>query len=306
MKPQQTEEDFVFNVVITPGTFRYLAWFARSLLAHSAIRLRLVANHCPPAELDAMRTFADSHEPRVQVFDLDCAHIAPHGTALDETFAAHDDGDLFCFVDSDVMATRPFMPSFLDLLRRFDVVTSGSVSWSDDTVLPAGERRLAGRHVVGTDGFVYGASYLAIYPRRAVEHGRDRWGVGLRAGSHEQLPDAAQRRLESMQRVFELYDTGKALNILLQGDGFTLAHVENPSIVHIGGISQSVSRPEAGSIVLEGAGRARLDFASWAAATLHSLVDGQALPPLPLDDETRARAEVVQRDLLALARDFAS
>ena len=304
--PSLLEADFRFNVVITPGTFRYLAWFARSLLAHSAIRLRLVANHCPPAELDAMRAFADSYEPRVHVFDIDCAHIAPHGTVLDETFAAHDDGAWFCFVDSDVMATRPFMPRFLELLRRFDVVTSGSVSWSDDTVLPAGERRLAGRHVVGTDGFVYGASYLAIYPRRAVEHGRDRWAVGFRAGSHEQLPDAAQRRLASLQRTFELYDTGKALNILLQGDGFALKHVENPSIAHIGGISQSISRPDAGGLVLEGAGRARLDFARWAAATLRSLVDGRALPPLPLDDEMRARAEAVQRDLLALARDFAS
>src|SRR5207248_1943527 len=133
---------------------------------------------------------------------------------------------------------------------------------------------------------------------RAVEHGRDRWGVGFRAGSHEQLPDTAQRRLASMQRAFELYDTGKALNVLLQGDGFALTHVENPSIAHIGGISQSVSRPEAGRLVLEGAGGGRLDLARGAGATLRSLVDGQAPPQLPLDDETRARAEAVKVEAL--------
>jgi hypothetical protein len=106
-----------------------------------------------------------------------------------------------------------------------------------------------------------------------------------------------------MHRAFELYDTGKALNILLQGDGFALTHVENPALVHIGGISQFVSRPQTGGLVAEGAGQARLDFARWAAATLRSLVDGDAPPPLPAGDATRARAELVRRDLIELARD---
>jgi hypothetical protein len=309
-----TASDFVFNVVITPGTFRYLRLFTASLLAQSGVQLRLVANGCSPEELREMRSFATDAGARTTVFALSGSSMVPHGVALDQIYAATDDGDFFCFVDSDVKATGPFMDLFLALLTRADLVTSCSVAWSDDTVLPPDASDLVGRHSIGHDGFVYGSSYLAIYRRDRVEQVRSAWPVTFRAYAYDKLPELVQRRLEEMGRRFRLYDTAKVLNILLQGDGGVLTHAENPALVHIGGISQYLSDP---SVLARGAqatardapvpwfadsgsGRQRWDFARWAAAVLRNIVDGEPLPELPDDPMLRLRAAEVQRELLDL------
>jgi hypothetical protein len=312
---EPSETEFVLNIVITPGTFRFLSIFTRSLLAHSRVGIRLVANGCPPGDLDLMREFAGAGAPRVEVSACAGAGMIPHGAALDETYASHDDGEYFCFLDSDVLAKQPFMAAFAALLTQFDVVTSCNVAWSDDTVLPDDARALVGRHAVGHDGFAYGTSYLAIYRRIAVAQVRDRWGVTFSTYAHDQLPLPAQQRLEAMGRQFALYDTAKALNILLQGEGFTLTHVDNPALVHLGGISQYLSDPSVlgrspTSSTADGpvpwfaasaTGRERWDFAHWVAALLRSLVEGGPAPELPAEGDARSRAASVQRELVALA-----
>jgi hypothetical protein len=299
---------------MTPGTFRYLQLFTRSLLAQSELRVRIAANGCPAGELQLMRRFAEDHGPRVEVFELSGSTMVPHGLALDEIFGECDDGDYFFFVDSDVKARRPFMEMFLALLARFDVVTSCNVAWSDDSILPVAATDLVGRHAVGHDGFVYGSSYLAIYRRAAIERVRSAWGVTFRAYPYDRLAPTVQRRLAEMGRQFRLYDTAKVLNILLQGDGFALTHVDNPALAHVGGISQYLSDPSvlgrtdtsaSGASVpwfaTSGAGRQRWDFARWAAAMLRSIVDGEPAPELPADPAQRSRANEVQRELLDLA-----
>ena len=315
MPTDAREVDVVFNVVMTPGTFRFLEYFTRSLMRQSEVRFRLVANGCPSEELQAMSQFAAERAPRVEMFQLSSPTMQPHGAALDEVYLAFDDGGYFSFVDSDVKAKRPFMTMFLELLASADAVTSGNVAWSDDTVLPAGSPDLAGRHAVGHDGFVYGSSFLAIYARGAVERVRQHWGVTFRACADEKLPAPAQRRLATMGRRFEHYDTAKVLNILLQGEGFALAHVDNPALVHIGGISQYLSDPSVLGrdsrtpasadppvpwFATSGAGRDRWDFARWTAAMLRSLVDRAPEPDLPEDTQQRARASAVRQELIDL------
>jgi hypothetical protein len=315
MPTDAREVDVVFNVVVTPGTFRFLQFFTRSLLAQSEVRLRLVANGCPPAELKTIHDFAAEHRRRVETFPLPSPAMQPHGAALDQVYLAHDDGEYFCFVDSDVKAKRPFMPMFLELLTRADAVTSGNVAWAEDTVLPAGSPDLPGRYAFGHDGFVYGSSYLAIYARGAVERVREHWGVTFRATASEKLPAPVQRQLAAMGRQFGHYDTAKVMNILLQGDGFVLTHVENPALVHIGGISQYLSDPsvlgrDSGAaesaeapvpwFAASASGRDRWEFARWAATMLRSLVDGEPEPDLPEDAQQRPRANAVRRELLDL------
>jgi len=317
MTPAAREGDFVFNIVITPGTFRYLQLFTRSLVVNSDARFRLVVNGCPPEELPALHALAAASGGRVETVQLSSPAMVPHGAALDEIYEAHDDGAYFCFMDSDVKAKRPFMSEFVELLDPFDAVTSGNVAWSDDSILPTGSKDLAGRHAVGQDGFAYGSSYLAIYKRAAVARVRERWGVTFRAGAHDGLPRAAREQLVAMNRRFELYDTAKAFNILFQGDGFALTHVDNPALVHIGGISQYLSDPsvlgrgpgretstgdesELPWFATSGAGRDRWDFARWAAALLRTIVDGEPAPQLPTAPIARERATAVQRELLDL------
>jgi hypothetical protein len=316
MPSESPDANFVFNVVFTPGTFRFLQLFTRSLIAQSDARIRLVANGCPPAEVQLMHNFAGEYEGRTEMFELSNTKMVPHGVALDEIYAAHDDGSSFCFVDSDVKAKLPFMECFVDALTRVDVVTSCTVAWSSDSILAPGIPDLVGRHAVGHDGFVYGSSYLAIYGRAVVEHVRAAWGVTFRPYSYDTLAPPVQRRLVEMGRQFRLYDTAKVLNILLQGEGFGLSHVDNPALVHIGGISQYLSDPsilgrDPESLATDdasvpwfaasGTGRQRWDFARWAAATLRSIVDGEAAPGLPDDPAQRLRATEVQRELLDLA-----
>ena len=117
-----------------------------------------------------------------------------------------------------------------------------------------------------------------------------------------------------MGRDFALYDTAKVLNILLYGEGFTLAHVENPALLHFGGISQYLSDPTVLGrapvastsdapvpwFAASGAARDRWDFAHWVAALLRSLVDGDPAPDLPEAAVARERAASVQRELLAI------
>jgi len=287
-EPAIDERTFVFNIVITPGTIRYLQLFTRSLLAHSAIRVRLVANGCPRAELDVMDALAATANTRVDVVQLPSPAMVPHGQALDEIYAAHDDGEYFCFVDSDVKAKRSFMPPFIAALTSADVVTSCNVAWSDDAVLPLDAPDLVGRHSIGHDGFVYGSSYFAIYRRAVAERVRTGWGVTFRAYAHDNLAGPVQNRLDEIGRNFRLYDTAKVLNLLLQADGGVVTHLENPALMHVGGISQYLSDPgvlgqppapegstnegstNEGNAVpwfaASGTGRRRWDFAEWAAA----------------------------------------
>lgn len=315
MPIEAREADFVFNVVITPGTFRYLQLFTRSLLAHSVVRVRLVSNGCPPDEVNVIQEFAADDETRVDLLQLESSTMVPHGVALDEIYAATDDGEYFCFVDSDVKAKRAFMGLFIQLLERADVVTSCNVAWSEDSILTPGLPDLVGRHAVGHDGFVYGSSYLAIYRRADVDRVREAWDVSFRAYAYDTLPPRPARQLAEMGRKFRLYDTAKVLNILMQAGGLVLAHVDNPDLVHVGGISQYLSdpvvlgrSPEASStdapvpwFAASGAGRQRWDFALWAAATLRNIVDDAPAPDLPEDPAQRLRAIEVQRELLGLA-----
>jgi hypothetical protein len=313
-EPALDERVFVFNIVITPGTIRYLQLFTRSLLAHSTIRVRLVANGCPRAELDVMDALAATAKARVEVLPLASPTMVPHGQALDEIYAACDDGEYFCFVDSDVKAKRSFMPAFLAALTSADVVTSCNVAWSDDAVLPADSPDLVGRHSIGHDGFVYGSSYFAIYRRAAAERVRIDWGVTFRAYAHDNLPVPVRHRLEEIGRKFRLYDTAKVLNLLVQADGGTVTHLENPALMHVGGISQYLSDPGVlghprtdegrGAVpwfAASGTGRRRWDFAEWAAAELRSIVDGERAPEPPDDPELRSRVTELERELLDLA-----
>lgn len=274
--PAVREQELVWNVVFTPGTFRHLRPFTTSLLAESRSSVRLVANGCPDDEVALMRAYARGRPGRARVHRLAEPAMVTHGDALEELYAATDDGACFCFCDSDVIARGPFAAEFAARAERVACVTSGSISWGGDTVLPAGSRALAGRFAVGGDGFVYGTSFFALYRRAAVDAVRGRFGVTFRGYAHATLPDAARRRIEEMGRAFDLYDTAKALNILLQGEGLGVEHVEHPALLHLGGISAFLSDAAGGNAAPppHGAPARRLDAARRTAAVLAALTAG--------------------------------
>jgi hypothetical protein len=307
----------VFNIVVTGRVFWHLRYFVCSVVHNSDARLRLVANGCAPETLALLDDYADAHPGRVvEILDVSPSAIVAHGVALDAVRSVRDDGDLFCFVDTDIKARGPFLARYLELLRTHSVVTSGKQVWVDDHVVPDTHVGfgLDGRHFFHPDGFVYGCPHLAMYRRAHLDQTCARWGVGLGSAGPE-LPEATRGRLASAGHLYQVYDTGKIVNILLQLDGRTLRHVDPDELIHIGGMSHFLSPPDAGSTGGEAETPSwaayhgmepRLAVTRYTAAVLRSLVEDKPLPDLPrgLDAALDQRLLFVRDEIIDLVERY--
>jgi hypothetical protein len=241
-----SEDELVFNIVVTGDVFAHLKYFIASLIGESSARFRLVVNACTPESVELMHAFAADHADRVtDVVEVSRDTMVGHGKALDLLMEQRHDGDWFCFVDADIEARSAWLAPFCQLLGRYDVVSSGKEVWTDDNVVDKAHLGfgLGGRHFYHPDGFVYGCPHLAMYRREALDDTQRRWGVvfGQRG---DDLSDAMTARLDEAGHLYKAYDTAKVVNILLQLDGHTLIHEENPELVHIGGLSHFLAPPE--------------------------------------------------------------
>lgn len=290
-KQPPAERDVVFNVVWAGPSFEYLRWFVASQMLHCDARYRFIANDCPAEDVASMERFADANAERVQdVFVASEDVRLRHGDCLDMVLDRWNDGPLFALVDPDICATGSFVTSMLSLLEGADVATSGSEVWSDTNVLPEGQLGVSGEFFYDRDGYTFGSPHLALYRRDAIDDTRERWGVGFSSASAEVLSDPARARLDELDRPFLIYDTGKLLNIFLQGDGHRLVHEEIDDIAHIGGLTHHLhptgyTSDESGETVPDWAlwpGMAdRFEVTRYTTAVLRSLVDGVDPPPAP-------------------------
>lgn len=236
--------DLVFNVVWTGETFTHLQVFAASVLAHSTVRLRFVGNQCPPAQLDAMERFAAAHPGRVvEVFDLGTTRMVRHGDALDAVRRVRDDGEFFGLLDPDILARGPFLDRFTALAADHDIVTSGREVWTESNVRADDQLGINGEVFFDTDGYVFGSPHFSIYRRAALDEVTERWNVGFATAGDAEFSPEVGRRLEELGRRFWIYDTGKIVNILMQGDGHPIVHEESPDLIHIGGVAHFLAPP---------------------------------------------------------------
>jgi hypothetical protein len=282
----------VFNIVVTGRVFWHLRYFVCSLVHNSDARFRFVANGCAPETLALLDEYAAAHPGRVvEVLEVSPVAIVAHGVALDAVRGVRDDGDLFCFVDTDIKARAAFLAPYLELLRTHSAVTSGKQVWVDDHVVPDTHLGIGldGRHFFHPDGFVYGCPHLALYRRADLEETCAHWGIGLGSAGPE-LSNEAQTQLASAGHLYKIYDTGKIVNILLQLDGRSLCHVDPDELIHIGGMSHFLSPPDAGEPGGEAQTPAwasyhgmvpRLAVTRYTAALLRGLVEQTPLPDLP-------------------------
>jgi hypothetical protein len=282
----------VFNIVVTGRVFWHLQFFVCSLVHNSDAGFRFVANGCAPETLAQLDDYAAKHPNRiVDIMDVSRDSIVAHGVALDAVRRSCDDGDLFCFVDTDIKARAPFLSTYLDLLNAHSAVTSGKQVWLDDHVVPDTHLGLGldGRHFFHPDGFVYGCPHFAMYRRDHLDDTCLRWGVGLGSAGPELSTDA-QVRLASAGHLYKVYDTGKIVNILLQLDGRRLTHVDPDELIHIGGMSHFLSPPDPGepggeietpSWAAYHGMEPRLAVTRFTAALLRSLVEGTPPPGMP-------------------------
>lgn len=313
------ESDFVFNVVWTGEVFSHLRYFVQSLMAESAARFRFVVNCCTPESTAAIEGFAGRHGDRViDVLDVSPDRMVGHGLALDRVLEQRDDGEYFCFVDADIKASGPFLNEFAELLVDHDAVSSGREVWTDENVVPEDHLGvgIGGRHFYHPDGFVYGCPHFAMYRREILDETMSRWDVGLGARGSE-LPEATGERLTELGHRYMAYDTAKVVNILLQGDGHRLTHVEHPALVHIGGMSHYLSPPEwdtregrdgEPSWTLMNGMEPRTRVARFTAGMLRELEAGRPAPEIPdgLDPDLAAKLVFVRDEMTDLVARYAS
>jgi hypothetical protein len=300
--PPVRAEDLVFNVVYIPGTFRYLHPFLDSMLATSTVRARIVANGYAEADLAPMHRMAERHEGRVEVLHLSSETRVEHGTVLNELFDREEGEPYFCFLDTDVLSRGPWIDPFLDALTRSVAVSSAHPSWDADPRAPKGEMGLRGHFVYGTDGQLFGSSYLAAYRRPAVEEIRRRWGVDFRLAHHDQLAPATRARIEELDRHYLFYDTAKTINALLQLDGYRIEYLAETPLIHVGALSivdYMVNTPQEewpdpfGTIYVDDVvARDTVEVAANVAGVLMELVDGVGPRRLPSITDPRLEAWV--------------
>jgi hypothetical protein len=262
-----------------------------------------------------MEAHRSVHADRVvEVLDVSPEVMVAHGVALDRVRAIRDDGEHFALIDPDIKANAPFVPRLLELLEDADAVTSGQEVWSSDNVIPEHHPGVAGEHFYSRAGFVFGSPHLAVYGRAALDDTTARWGVGLGSAGPE-LRDDAKAAMAAMGHEYLVYDTGKIVNALLQGDGHTLVHEELPQIVHVGGLAHYLSPPayrttDEGEIEPDWTSyesmAVRHEVTRFTARTLTALARGDSPPALPegLSPDVEARLRRVLAEVVDLMQRY--
>ena len=107
------DDEFVFNIVWNGTVFTYLRYFVASQIAESDARFRFVVNVCPPDQValdGAVRREVPGSDRRtvrrLAREDGRPRRRARRGPRRCETTATY-----FCFIDPDILAKGPFLPS---------------------------------------------------------------------------------------------------------------------------------------------------------------------------------------------------
>jgi len=234
----QTSE-LQFNIIYTPGTVRYLTPFIKTLLQWSDCRYRLVANGCLAAERELLAAISRLDD-RLELLVMPQPHMAPHGETLDYLHQ-RTDSDHFCFMDSDIVATGPFMDEFRSDIEQADLFSSCLPLWHNrkDTVIPPHFNHMHGIHGWTTDGMVIACDYFVIYDNQKFVTARDETGVGLAVISWDELSDENRRQLREMDQQRQDYDSGKALTLLMTARGADIRYQDSDSLKHIGGFTEA-------------------------------------------------------------------
>jgi hypothetical protein len=213
--------------------------FVQSLLQWSDCAYRLVSNGCARGEAALLEALC-AKEPRLSFFELSREGMLKHAAALNRLQAA-ETSDHFCFLDSDILATGPFLGELTPLLGEHAAVFSGRALWSareDQAALPRSKKIRGNHNRAGT--FCAGSTFFAIYDNRKLAACIRRTGIAFdRFRYWERVPEIHRPWLVRAGLKKETYDTGKLLNLLLQAGGEKIVFKDSPHLVHIGGLSKA-------------------------------------------------------------------
>jgi len=231
-----------FNIVYTPGTVRFLHFFAFSLLRRLNCSFRLAANGCSPEEIHLLRRMCGRYPDRAELLRLPFHEVVTHGQAL-SYLQSLERSDHFCFMDSDILATGDFLSDITPLVGRYAGVFSGTPLWcrDEEQILPEAFPFMVGRYNRTDKDVCLGSTFLAVYDNRVLAQVIQATGINFEWRSWPDIPSRCRDQLTRMGLARREYDVGKLLNLLLLGQGEHLVHVESPHLHHIGGMSTYIS-----------------------------------------------------------------
>jgi hypothetical protein len=237
--------DLQFNIIYTPGSVRYLTPFVTTLLEWSDCRYRLVANGCSPAECELLQAICALSD-RLELLIMPEQRMVPHGEALN-FLHARTDADYFCFMDSDILATGPFLDDFRTELEQADLFSSGLPLWHNesDITIPQHFRHMHGIHAYTDTGLTIACDYFVVYDNKAFVAARAATGADLAVcGWHQIAPDN-QQAIQKLGQQRADYDSGKVLTLLMAARGARIRFRQSDKLQHIGGFTEAGVRPGA-------------------------------------------------------------
>ncbi len=253
-----------FNIIYTPHTARHLSMFVPSLLEWMDSRFRIIANGCLPDEVQLLQNLCTT-DARLEFLMISEDSMIPHGHALN-WLQERTDSPWFCYMDSDVIATGPFMQTVAAHLDHGDVFSSGLPLWHshEDTILPTSFRRMQGSHIWTDDGTCIGCDYFAVFNNELLTRIIKTTSIGFQTYRWDDIPAAQQDLLQQMHMDKTDYDTGKVLTALLLNEGARYTYEDLPGLRHLGGFSlegfSDIAEEDAAFIYRGGFDRLAVDF----------------------------------------------
>jgi hypothetical protein len=229
--------DLQFNIIFSPETAKHLSPFIASLLKWSDCRYQLIANGCSKEDRDLLENIAGD-DPRLGFTVLSETETLEHGKALNWLFERNS-SPWFCFMDSDIIATGPFLDKVAERLEHCDVVSSCAPIWAapEDTYLPTSFRRVQGSHIVTDQGVCVASSYFVVFKSDQLANILQTTGVDFRIQRWENIAPELQQKIKDVHLDKFDYDTAKLIASLMIEQGAQFEYVWLDNLIHIGGYS---------------------------------------------------------------------
>lgn len=222
-----------FYIIITPGSLKFLKFALWSLQRRHDLSIILVSNGLNLDEINSLKLFSESIECQYLILKTDS--VLSHGMALNQLIENHQ-GTYFCFCDSDIVSTDA-MADDIPLDNKYVAWSSCDAMFWDDSPV----KGLLGRCNQWPDGSPNLSSFFCIYNTEVIKESMKRYGLGFENIRINEIKSSAVKKVLINKGVVEdskkRLDTGKALTASLDLGLYHYAHVEIPSLLHIGGMS---------------------------------------------------------------------
>jgi len=231
-----------FNIIYTPETVRYLTPFVTTLLRWSDCHYRLIANGCREHEVALLQRVAEL-DPRLELLVMPGERMIPHGDMLN-FLQKREQSTRFCFMDSDVLATGPFIDEFRADIETSDCFSSCLPLWhnDEDIVIPHWLNHMHGIHAYTPDGRTIACDYFVVYDNDKLSQVMQESDVNMAVTGWQTLPEDARATLVSMGQRKKDYDTGKVPTLLMSARGDTITYRGSDKLQHIGGFTEVGAR----------------------------------------------------------------